>query len=46
MTKLEPGLLAAGGCSATGKLVGPRGSARAVDRLLGRRNDLTELLTP
>jgi glycine/D-amino acid oxidase-like deaminating enzyme len=42
----EPGLLAVGGYSGTGNLVGPLCSAWAVDRLLGRPNDLAELLTP
>ena len=42
----EPGLLAVGGYSGTGNLVGPLCSAWAVDRLLGRRNDLAALLTP
>ena len=42
----EPGVLAVGGYSGTGNLVGPLCSAWAVDRLLGRRNDLAELLTP
>ena len=41
----EPGLLAVGGYSGTGNLLGPLCSAWAVDRLLGRRNDLAELLT-
>jgi glycine/D-amino acid oxidase-like deaminating enzyme len=41
----EPGLLAVGGYSGTGNLVGPLCAAWAVDRLLGRRNDLAELLT-
>ena len=41
----EPGLLAVGGYSGTGNLVGPLCSAWAVDRLLGRCNDLAELLT-
>ncbi len=40
----EPGLLAVGGYSGTGNLVGPLCAAWAVDRLLGRRNDLAELL--
>ena len=42
----QPGLLAVGGYSGTGNLVGPLCAAWAVDRLLGRRNDLAELLTP
>jgi glycine/D-amino acid oxidase-like deaminating enzyme len=42
----EPGLLAVGGYSGTGNLVGPLCAAWAVDRLLGRPNDLAELLTP
>jgi glycine/D-amino acid oxidase-like deaminating enzyme len=42
----EPGLLAVGGYSGTGNLVGPLCAAWAVDRLLGRRNDLAELLSP
>ena len=42
----EPGLLAVGGYSGTGNLVGPLCSTWAVDRLLGRPNDLAELLTP
>ncbi|CAA9237132.1 MAG: FAD dependent oxidoreductase, partial [uncultured Blastococcus sp.] len=42
----EPGLLAVGGYSGTGNLVGPLCAAWAVDRLLGRRNDLLELLAP
>ena len=39
-----PGLLAVGGYSGTGNLVGPLCASWAVDRLLGRRNDLPELL--
>lgn len=42
----EPGLLAVGGYSGTGNLVGPLCAGWAVDRLLGRRNDLAALLTP
>ena len=42
----EPGLLAVGGYSGTGNLVGPLCAGWAVDRLLGRRNDLASLLTP
>ncbi len=42
----EPGLVAVGGYSGTGNLVGPLCAAWAVDRLLGRRNDLAALLTP
>ena len=42
----EPGLLAVGGYSGTGNLVGPLCAAWAVDRLLGRPDDLAELLTP
>ena len=42
----EPGLFAVGGYSGTGNLVGPLCATWAVDRLLGRRNDLAELLTP
>ena len=42
----EPGLLAVGGYSGTGNLVGPLCAAWAVDRLLGRHNDLAKLLTP
>ena len=41
----EPGLLAVGGYSGTGNLLGPLCATWAVDRLLGRRNDLAELLT-
>lgn len=40
-----PGLLAVGGYSGTGNLVGPLCAGWAVDRLLGRPNDLRELLT-
>jgi gamma-glutamylputrescine oxidase len=40
----EPGLLAVGGYSGTGNLVGPLCATWAVDRLLGRRNDLADLL--
>jgi len=40
----EPGLLAVGGYSGTGNLVGPLCAGWAVDRLLGRPNDLAELL--
>lgn len=42
----EPGLLAIGGYSGTGNLVGPLCAGWAVDQLLGRRNDLASLLTP
>ena len=42
----EPGLLAVGGYSGTGNLVGPLCARWAADRLLGRPNDLAELLTP
>jgi glycine/D-amino acid oxidase-like deaminating enzyme len=41
-----PGLLAVGGYSGTGNLVGPLCATWAVDRLLGRPNDLAELLSP
>lgn len=41
-----PGLVAVGGYSGTGNLVGPLCAGWAVDRLLGRRNDLAELVTP
>jgi gamma-glutamylputrescine oxidase len=41
-----PGLLAVGGYSGTGNLVGPLCAGWAADRLLGRRNGLAELLTP
>lgn len=40
----EPLLLAVGGYSGTGNLVGPLCAGWAVDRLLGRRDDLAELL--
>jgi gamma-glutamylputrescine oxidase len=46
LAETEPGLLAVGGYSGTGNLVGPLCAAWAVDRLLGRRNDLAELLAP
>ena len=39
-----PGLLAVGGYSGTGNLVGPLCAGWAVDRLLGRPNPLAELL--
>lgn len=42
----EPRLLAVGGYSGTGNLVGPLCAGWAVDRLLGRANDLAELLAP
>jgi gamma-glutamylputrescine oxidase len=42
----EPGLVAVGGYSGTGNLVGPLCAGWAVDRLLGRPNDLAALLTP
>ena len=42
----ERGLLAVGGYSGTGNLVGPLCATWAVDRLLGRHNDLAELLAP
>jgi len=41
-----PGLLAVGGYSGTGNLVGPLCAGWAVDRLLGRSNPLAALLTP
>jgi gamma-glutamylputrescine oxidase len=41
----EPGLLAVGGYSGTGNLVGPLCATWAAARLLGRRDDLHELLT-
>ena len=41
-----PGLVAVGGYSGTGNLVGPLCAAWAVDRLLGRPNELAALLTP
>lgn len=40
----EPGLLAVGGYSGTGNLVGPLSAGWAVDRLLGRPNPLGQLL--
>jgi gamma-glutamylputrescine oxidase len=40
----EPGLLAVGGYSGTGNLVGPLCATWAADRLLGRPNDLPDLL--
>jgi gamma-glutamylputrescine oxidase len=42
----EPGLLAVGGYSGTGNLVGPLCAGWAVDRLLGRSNPLADLLAP
>lgn len=41
----EPGLLAVGGYSGTGNLVGPLCATWAAHRLLGRPDDLHELLT-
>ena len=46
LAEVEPGLVAVGGYSGTGNLVGPLCATWAVDRLLGRRNDLAEQLTP
>lgn len=42
----QPGLVAVGGYSGTGNLVGPLCAGWAVDRLLGRPNDLAALLAP
>jgi glycine/D-amino acid oxidase-like deaminating enzyme len=42
----EPGLLAVGGYSGTGNLVGPLCATWAVNRLLGRDDPLAELLVP
>jgi glycine/D-amino acid oxidase-like deaminating enzyme len=46
LAEVDDGVLAVGGYSGTGNLVGPLCAAWAVDRLLGRHNDLAELLTP
>ena len=42
----QPGVVAVGGYSGTGNLVGPLCAGWAVDRLLGRPNDLAVLLRP
>ena len=46
LAEVEPGLLAVGGYSGTGNLVGPLCSTWAAHRLLGRPDPLAELLTP
>ena len=46
LAELEPGLLAVGGYSGTGNLVGPLCATWAARRLLGRPDPLAELVTP